>query len=312
MISVLLPTFNGEKYLAELLESLLSQTYQDFVVYIRDDNSSDNSYTIITEFAENNFGKIKATRNEKNTGEARFNYFDMMMTHKDDYVMLCDQDDVWLSDKIEKSIGKMKELEGICGSSTPLLVYTDLMVVNEKLEVISSSYEKMANKYFYYNPLNIAVTMNNAAGCTILYNRALAELIRDLPEFFVMHDWWVYLIAVAFGYVGVIHRSTVMYRQHDNNESGAKRVLSLKYVRYVLTNLNKMTSMIRDSYRQSGAFLKMYEDLLDGEKAELFYSYASMTNLSRIEKLRTVFRYKTFMHGFARKVAQVFILVFKS
>ena len=318
MISILLATYNGEKYIAGLIESLLSQTIRDFKLYIRDDKSTDETYSIIAGYAEKYPEKIFVSQNEENVGGAKNNFMEMMIDHKDDYVMLCDQDDVWLPDKIEKSLNKIREIEQNIvhehGSATPVMVHTDLVVVKENLNVISSSYEQMSNKDFEKTSLNFVVTMNNAAGCTIIYNRALADLIRAEPEFIVMHDWWVSLIASAFGRIGAIHIPLVMYRQHEDNESGAKKVLSFKYIFYVLKNLKKMSSMIDDSYKQAGAFLKMYSapehgDELSAEKQKLLKAYSSIPYCSRIKRFQTVKKYKTYMHGFARKAAQRMILL---
>jgi len=309
MISILLATYNGEQYIAGLIESLLSQTFRDYKLYIRDDKSTDGTYPIITGYAAENPDKIFVSQNEENVGGAKNNFIKMMIDHKDDYIMLCDQDDIWLPDKIEKSLSKIKGIEQEGGLTTPIMVHTDLTVVDEDLTVISASYKKMSNKDFEQKSLNFAVTMNNAAGCTIIYNRALADLIQAEPEFIVMHDWWVFLIASAFGKIGVINEPTILHRQHKDNESGAKKVLSLRYVYFVLTHLKKMSSMINDSYRQAGIFLEIYKDKLTAEKLELLSAYASIPGLSRIKKLRTVMKYKTFMNGFARKVAQVMILI---
>jgi hypothetical protein len=117
------------------------------------------------------------------------------------------------------------------------------------------------------------------------------------------------LIAAAFGKISAIHYPTVLYRQHKGNESGAKRVLSPKYIYYVLSHLKKMASMIDDSYKQSEAFLKLYGDKLTKENAELIGAYASIRNLSRIKKFRTIKKYNTYMHGFARRTAQIMILL---
>jgi len=317
MISILLATYNGEKYIAGLIESLLSQTIRDFKLYIRDDKSTDDTYTIITGYAEKHPEKIFVSQNEENVGGAKYNFMEMMIDHKDDYVMLCDQDDVWLPDKIEKSLNKIREIEqGIerendpeSYTTNPVMVHTDLVVVEENLNVISSSYEKMSNKDFEKTSLNFVVTMNNAAGCTIIYNRALADLIQAMPEFIVMHDWWVSLIASAFGRIGAIHIPMVLYRQHEDNESGAKKVLSLKYIYYVLKNLKKMSLMIDDSYEQAGVFLRIYEDLLSADKQKLLRAYSSIPYYSRRKRFQTVKKYKTYMHGFARKVAQRMILM---
>jgi len=308
-ILILLATFNGERYITELIKSLLSQTYQDFTIYIHDDKSTDNTYNIILEYAERFPKKIIASQNEVNTGGTKFNFLQMMIDHKDDYVMLCDQDDIWLPDKIAKSLAMIKDMEKEYGTSTPILVYTNLTVVKDNLEVIAYSYEKIANKNFDKNSLNFAVAMNNAPGCSTMYNRALSDLIKATPEYFVMHDWWLYLTAAALGKAGAIHYPTVLYRQHNENESGAKRVLSPKYIYYVLRNLKKMSSMIDDSYKQAEAFLKMYEDRLTKENAELIGAYASMSGLSRLKRLRIVGKYKMYMHGFARRAAQIVILI---
>ena len=309
MISILLATYNGERYIAEQIESLLVQSFQDFKLYICDDRSTDNTFSIISNYAAKNPGKIFVSQNEENAGGAKYNFLEMMATHKDDYVMLCDQDDVWMPDKIEKSLAKIKELEVEFGSSVPMLVHTDLSVVDNDLNVISPSYEKMSNKDFSITSLNFVVTMNNVAGCTAIYNRALADLIQATPDFIVMHDWWLSLLAAAFGKIGVVSEPAVLYRQHGDNDRGAKRVLSFKYIFFVLTHLKKMAAMIDDSYKQAGSFLKLYCDKLSKEKSELICAYASIPDLSRAAKLRTVMKYKTFMYGFSRKAAQIVILL---
>ena len=309
MISILLATYNGEEYIAGLIESLLSQTFRDFKLYIRDDKSTDGTYSIITGYAAKNPGMIFVSQNEENVGGAKNNFMRMMIDHKDDYIMLCDQDDIWLPDKIEKSLSKIKEIEQASDPTTPVMVHTNLTVVSEDMNVIASSYEKMSNKDFEKTSLNFVVAMNNAAGCTIIYNRVLADLIQAEPEFSVMHDWWVSLIASAFGRIGVIHLPMVYYRQHKDNESGAKKVLSIRYIYYVLKHLKKMAGMIDDSYRQAGAFLMLYGSKLNADKAELLSVYSSIPYYSRVKRLKTVKKYKTFMYGFARKVAQIMILL---
>jgi len=309
MLKILLPTYNGEKYVAELIDSLLAQTYRDFKLYIQDDKSTDGTLYIVTKYAMENPDRVIAYQNEENTGGAKHNFLKMMIEYKDDYIMLCDQDDLWLPDKIEKSLRKMKEMESAHGASTPLLVHTDLKVVDDNLKVIRSSYRRMANTSYKFTALNNLVTMNVATGCTIIYNRALANLFTAEPESFVMHDWWVALTATAFGKIGSIRDRTVLYRQHTNNEVGAKKVRSVRYVRYVLTHIDIMAGKLYNSYRQAGSFLKMYDERLSDEQKELLAAHASMPELTKRGKLRLIFKYKTFLCGTARKIAQVIVLL---
>jgi len=309
MISILMAAYNGEKYITRQIESILSQTCRDFKLYIRDDRSTDNTLKIIQDYADKNPGIIFIKQNNENTGGTKKNFLDMMIDIKDDYIMLCDQDDIWLPDKIEKSLKLIREMEREHGSSTPVLVHTDLTVVNNNLDVISSSYKKMSGKNFNKTSLNHVVALNNIAGCTAMYNRALADFFQDVPDFFVMHDWWLSLTAAVYGKIASLKESTILYRQHEGNEKGAKKVLSPGYVFYVLTNLKTMAGLIDDSYAQAGSFVDLHREKLSEEQLKLLAAYASIPGLSRVKRLQTVFKYKTFMHGTARKVMQVIFLL---
>ena len=309
MISILLATYNGGEYLGKLIESLLAQTVRDFRLYIRDDKSADGTFSTITEYAAKYPGVVFAEQNKENSGGAHYNFIKMMIGCKDDYVMLCDQDDVWLSDKIEKSLRKIKETEQIYGVSTPVLIHTDLTVTDENLNIISPSYRKMSNKGFKFNALNNLLTMNIPTGCTIMYNRALADLITAEPGYMVIHDWWLSLTDTAFGKVAAIDEPTVLYRQHSANSMGAKRVRSPGYVRYILTHLDVMAEKINSSYKQAASFLEMYGDKLTEEQKELVIAHASMSGRTKAGKLRTMLKYNTFLYGAARKIGQVIVLL---
>jgi len=310
MISILLPTYNGEEFIAEQIESILSQSVKDFKLFILDDLSTDNTFAIACEYARRYPHVVFAEQNETNTGGASSNFIQLMMRIRDDYVMLCDQDDVWLDDKIELSLEKIVEMEQAYDSSTPILVHTDLTVTDENLRIISNSYKSMANIDFGFNRLNNLIAMNIPTGCTIMYNRALSELITTEPDFVVMHDWWASLIAAAFGEIGYVDAPTVLYRQHERNSIGAKRVLSPKYIQYVLSNINVMAEKLNNSYRQARSFLKIYYEDLNGVQMELFSAHGSMHRRSKVGKIFTMIRYNTFLYGVARKVGQIIVILF--
>jgi glycosyltransferase involved in cell wall biosynthesis len=309
MISILLASYNGEKFITEQLDSLYRQTVQDFKLFICDDKSTDNTVSIISGYAEKRPGKISIEQNENNTGGAKHNFMKMMIEHKDDYVMLCDQDDVWLPDKIEKSLRKMHEMEQEFGKDTPILVHSDLKVVDRDLKKFSSSYQKTARLNYAKKSLNKLVTMNMATGCTAIYNRALADLITAEPDFYVIHDWWLALIAISFGKIGTIFEPTVLYRQHGDNDIGAKKVLSTGYIHYFLTHLDIMSEKVYNTYLQAGAFLRLYSDKLTEDQRILLKSFASIPNLSRLKRLKTIAKHKTYLHGFARNTALMIIIL---
>jgi len=308
MITILLASYNGEKYLGEQIDSLLAQTVQDFVLYINDDQSTDRTFAIASGYAEKYPDKIYVSQNYMNSGGAKYNFIRMIIEKKDDYVMLCDQDDVWLPDKVEKSLRKITEMEEQYGKATPVLVHTDLCVVDNDCKTIAKSYEKMANTSFKKNALNNLVTMNIAAGCTIIYNRALADLVVAEPAFMVIHDWWLALVAAAFGHIETVSEPTVLYRQHGDNNIGAKKVLSPSYVYHFFTDIDKMAEKVNDSYKQAGCFLKAYFSRLSNDQQELLSAYASLAQQTKIKSIKTMVKYKTFMCGFARRTAQIIII----
>ena len=303
MITILLATYNGEKYIAEQLDSLLSQTYQDFKVIVRDDCSTDGTYAILEDYAGKYPGKFNVSKNEVNTGGAKHNFIQMMIEYKDDYVMLCDQDDVWLPDKIKITLAKMKEAESDYGADTPLLVHTDLRVVDEKLETVSPSYRYAMNSNYQNTSLRHQVIQNTLTGCTCMYNRALADLVMEAPSFMIMHDWWLMLTAAAFGRIAPMETQTVLYRQHSQNEIGAKNVRTLKYKIRKLLDHQSIKVALNETYLQAQSLREVYADKLSTEQREFLRAYRDIPNHGKFGRWIKVCRLGVLKHGIARKVA---------
>jgi len=308
MISILMATHNGERYIAEQIDSLLNQTYKDFTLYICDDASTDKTFSIVSRYAEMNPGKIIVSRNERNTKSAKSNFIKMMIEHKDDYVMLCDQDDVWRPVKIEITVAKMKEMENMYGKETPLLVHSDLMVVDENLKIISPSFKDAMNADYSKTELRNIVIQNTLTGCTAMYNRALADLINIEPRYMVMHDWWLILIASAFGKVGTLKEQTVMYRQHKDNEVGAKDVRTLRYKLERVLNYKKVKEAINITYTQAESFLRAYFEDLSADQRKFLSAYGDIPNHIKPVRVYRIFRLRTFKNGFSRQVAHIIFI----
>ena len=113
MVSVLLASYNGEKYIREQLDSILNQTFSDLSIVISDDLSADGTPEIIREYEEQYPGRVRSLRNSERSGSAQNNFFRLLKSEADDYIMLCDQDDVWLPDKVEVTLREMKKLEDL-------------------------------------------------------------------------------------------------------------------------------------------------------------------------------------------------------
>jgi len=301
-------TYNGERFIREQIDSILDQTYQDFKLYICDDVSSDNTFAIISRYAESNPDKIIVSQLERNTGSAKFNFMKLMIEQKDDYLMLCDQDDVWVQDKIEITLSKMKAMESIFGIETPILVHTDLEVVDNNLKTISPSFREAMNADYTKTELRNQVIQNTLTGCTAMYNRALADLITIEPRYMVMHDWWLILIASAFGKVGVVEEQTVLHRQHNKNEVGAKDVRTLRYKIDRVLKYKKVKEAINITYQQADSFLRTYFESLSADQRKLLTAYSDIPNHFKLVRIYRIFRLGTFKNGFSRRVAHIIFI----
>lgn len=304
LIALLMATYNGEKYLADQLESLLGQTFQEFHLYIQDDCSTDNTWDIINAYAAQYPEHISCVRNRRNSGSAKHNFLQMMLHHRDKYVMLCDQDDVWMPDKIEKTLAEMRRQEKKWGKETPLLVHTDLRVVDRNLRTIAPSFCHFVNANYDRNAFHYELPQNTITGCTAMYNLALAKLLVRQPDFCVMHDWWLALVASAFGHIGVLPESTVLYRQHERNSIGAKPNRSLKYLLNRLLCFESYRSAMEESYLQAKSFCETYQPFLSDEVYHIAKVYSEIPQKSKLKKWQDVCRFQFYKYGVIRKSAQ--------
>lgn len=222
MISILLSVYNGENYICEMLDSLQSQTLQDFVCYIIDDGSKDNSIDVIKSWinekdASNRFVFL----DKKGKGSAKDSFLFLLKEVESDYYMFADQDDVWLPGKVEETYKRIVEIEK--GKTVPSCVFSDMYVTDEKLSIISDSFLGVLQRNG--NDLRFQRIMidNPAAGCTMIINKRLRDMaiLLENIDLIIMHDQFIAALAAAFGKIDFINKPLVYYRQHENNEMGA-------------------------------------------------------------------------------------------
>jgi len=244
MIEILLATYNGERFLPEQIESITSQSFKDYNILASDDNSSDCTLEILRGYEGVLGEQIKVV--QSNTHSAKENFYNLLDMADDEYIALCDQDDFWESDKLEKSLKALQRLEKRYGKETPILVHSDLEIVDENLNSknkkmseltgISEAikYAKKESKYLYTisteKSFSRYLVENNITGNTVIINKALLDIYKR-PEVSFMHDWWLGLIAFTFGKVGFLNECLVKYRQHESNELGAKNPLELRNIK---------------------------------------------------------------------------------
>lgn len=224
-VAILLATYNGEQYLEEQLESLRTQTHQNFICYIHDDGSADSTQAIVESYCNNHHDHF-IYMGSSQTGGAKFNFMYMLRNVKADYYMFCDQDDVWLPEKIEKTYRLMRQTEDENASQCPTCVFTDAMVVDEKLSIINGSFYTYSGTV-KPNSMELCdlIYRNLAPGCTLLINSHLRKkaLMIDDIKMIRMHDWFLTLIAASEGKLVRISEPLLYYRQHEHNAIGAHK-----------------------------------------------------------------------------------------
>jgi hypothetical protein len=220
-IEVVLPTYNGAAYLEAQLGSIHAQTLRPERVLLRDDGSSDGTQVLIGRLQQRYGAWLQVLPADGNLG-CTANVNRLLEATTLPYVALADQDDLWLPEKLELSLARLQQLEAISGSTTPLLVHSDLELVDQQGGPLGASYLQRQR----LDPLRKApgdlVFTNVVTGCTALLNRALLERALPIPPQALMHDWWLALVASAFGQIELLPQLTVRYRQHAGNVLGAQ------------------------------------------------------------------------------------------
>ncbi len=222
-IAVLLATYNGEKYLSAQLDSLLQQSYHDFTVFVHDDISKDGTMDLITRYVQEHTGKIIVVDDDISIGRgARDSFLYLLENVESQYYMFCDQDDIWLPDKIEVSIERMKKEEGK-SPNIPIIVHSDLILVDQNGTPLGeSSWERQRLTSAWFDTLEANyIWVTRYSGCTMLFNEMAKTVSLPMDNRVKWHDLWVGLKTnMSCGKIVALERCTILYRQHGNNTSG--------------------------------------------------------------------------------------------
>lgn len=306
LVTILLATFNGEQYLTELLDSILAQTYQNWMLLVSDDCSSDATPQILSRYCKKYPDKIRVLEKETPFGCACGNFFYLMRNCSDDYMMFCDQDDIWKSDKIEVTIQRLMEIEGRA-EKCPVLVHTDLEVVDSALKPISPSFMQYSKLCAERYALNQLLIQNIVTGCTVMINKLLRDMALEVKDIgnVLMHDWWLALIASAFGEIGYIDKSTIMYRQHGSNEVGAKNTRSVSYILGKLFKNRAIRQALCDTTVQVGELYDIFGSRMSEKNRDMIKGYARLYQQGKLARLSFMIKHAIFKYGLSRKIAQM-------
>ncbi|MCG9892955.1 MAG: glycosyltransferase family 2 protein [Thermosynechococcaceae cyanobacterium MS004] len=302
-LDIVLATYNGDRFLDAQIKSILAQDYPDWRLLIRDDGSCDRTHEIIQTYLQREPHRLQwIDAGEPENVGVTLNFNRLLEQSSEDYTFLCDQDDSWLPHKISNTLETMQRLELQWGAETPILVHSDLSVANEHLEVLHSSFWRSQNLDPACNSLQHLLIRNHITGCTVLINKALRELALPIPKSVFMHDWWLGLVAAAFGQAAYLKQPTVLYRQHQHNQVGAHSQ-KLRYIASLLQRPQRIREYYRKTQKQARVFFERYGTRLSDKDRQIISTYIDLEKLTFFRKRQLILQHGLFDTGLARNLA---------
>lgn len=295
-IDILLATYNGEKYVIDQIESILNQTYKNIRLLISDDCSTDNTRQILEQYQKKD-NRIIIFMQERNLGYVG-NFEFLLKQVKNKYYMLSDQDDIWLPEKIEKSIECLKQ-------NNADLVFGDLKVVDKDLNTIYESFgdfmklnrkiKKCISNY------KVNYLYNCVTGCTVLAKSETISQILPLPHTskYLVHDHWIGLMVSLNGKLAYMTEKYILYRQHGDNQIGTNKIShgfkKLDQVRKLFINVK--LGVFNTYVDNNKKFPKALQEL--NKKALDYYRDVSKKryfNFSNLRVFHELYKNETFMY----------------
>lgn len=294
-VDILLPTYNGEKFIEEQIKSLLNQTHRDINILIRDDGSTDNTRSIVANLAELDNRIIVNNEVEKNLGlVSNINF--LLGISNAEYIMYCDQDDVWLESKIEISLQEMLIKEKEFKKQTPILIHSDSYVTDENLKIKGLF---KGSKPFQYG-LEKSLFKFYVQGASTIINSSLKKEIYPFIEGVYLHDRYTHLCAEIKGHRFYINQPLMYYRQHASNLVGSSSFVSKLKNNFLSGDL--FFFQIKDRILIKALFEHKYP------KNEILGAYLKMTSnkTSLLQKLKIMKSYNISM-----RFKEFFIMIIK-
>lgn len=267
LVTVMMSTYNGEKFLRKQLDSILAQELPsdtELKIIVRDDCSSDGTVAILEEYRDKYADKLSYYVGENIRPEHSFRHLTVNCP-KSDYYAYSDQDDYWYPDKLARALQRIRSEED---GETPILYSSNVMVADAELNPVAP----MRSETIYTDFAHVLI-YNVSTGCTIVYNdKAQDEIVKyNMDEnLVIMHDRLADLIVSMFGKIIYDMTPSMLYRQHGGNVCGEQSLGKFKsFVKRVKRFLGPSNSIRSDRARM---LLDLYGDRLSEEKKQLLYA----------------------------------------
>ena len=263
-IDILMATYNGEKYLVEQLDSIINQTYRNWNLLIRDDNSTDKTLEIIQNYHKKD-KRIKILKDNKgNLGIVR-NFEELLKSSESEFIMFSDQDDIWVENKLDMYLKMIEKIK-----NKGFMIHSDAILFDKnKSNILKDTFisKKAINKGLENVFFNYFVQ-----GATILISKEIKNFILPFPKEVYLHDRYIHLISELFFERIFVNKALIYYRQHGDNQIGAKNTIrELLLKRYFDERDRQLIKVIYNKYGS----------LLTEDKKKLIEEYFKITDIKK-------------------------------
>lgn len=263
-IDILMATYNGEKYLVEQLDSIINQTYHNWNLLIRDDNSTDKTLEIIQNYHKKD-KRIKILKDNKgNLGIVR-NFEELLKSSESEFIMFSDQDDIWVENKLDMYLKMIEKIK-----NKGFMIHSDAILFDKnKSNILKDTFisKKAINRGLENVFFNYFVQ-----GATILISKEIKNFILPFPKEVYLHDRYIHLISELFFERIFVNKALIYYRQHGDNQIGAKNTIrELLSKRYFDERDRQLIKVIYNKYGR----------LLTDDKKKLIEEYFKITDIEK-------------------------------
>jgi len=295
-IGICLATYNGEKYIEEQLESIFSQTYQHFTLYIAEDNSSDKTVKMIKFFQERFPDRIDLQINDQTLGVVK-NFEQLLRSCNEKYIAFCDQDDIWEKDKLQLQIDAIRKLE--CENpKTPCMVHSDLSMIDDNAKHLADSYFRFRGYCLQeQKDLGHILGPSGVMGNTVMINALLCEKVLPFPSDLEVHDYWIGVITELYGKRKTLFSPLVRYRIHHKNVSNSlENLQSKRNISQWLKRDLRLPYIESDRHKIIATLLDKKLSEIDKDTVKAFYDYLTFSK-GRGEMFTDLIKYSLVKRG---------------
>lgn len=280
MVDVLMATYNGGKYIENQLLSLIGQTFQDWILYIHDDGSTDETIQIVKKYQKID-ARVLLIEDGITFGNAGLNFLHLLQFSAAQFTVFCDQDDIWLEHKLEELHSYLQHREEeICGVFCNGYAYSrEKGILGDRVTAVVP--KNLKEQLF----LNAGIQ-----GCSLMFTKATREQLGKIPKVVAMHDHFITLGIIAFGTLDYLDKNLMLYRQFHENKATSNIQFS-KWERLKSVFFSEIPVVDRKHWEATESFFEIYGNDLSPEAQKLFLAYLNFGKSSSfIEKMSIILK----------------------